>query len=121
MRYFAEIDKNNRVLRVMVVKSGRYAKRLMGGYRWVETFPKDKDKNYCGKGWIYNDKKKNFYFERGDVTGFTLDEETLRWIPNKVHKAGEMISGDMNPDIMITHDRKIYRWNNNNLIWEIID
>ena len=53
-RYFAEVDKNNVVKRVVVADSIDICSGLFGG-KWIETFIDAPDKNYAGKG--------NSYFE----------------------------------------------------------
>jgi hypothetical protein len=119
-RYFAELDSENRVLRVIVVRSARYAKKLAGGLHWVETFMNRPDKNYCGRGWIWDNKRKNFYPPMPDCTGYYLDEEKLLWKPNETHDLSHHLPPDTKPSVMITSDNKIYRWNNNLIRWEEI-
>ena len=74
-RYFAEIQ-NNIVQRVIVADSEQWCVDNLGG-EWKETFMDNPDKNYTGKGFIYNTEKDNFHSPK-PYDSFTLDEK-LQW------------------------------------------
>ena len=57
--YFAELDKNNTVLRVIVAPSLQWCIDTFGG-TWVETKKNDPNKNFAGVGHIYYADKGNF-------------------------------------------------------------
>lgn len=75
--YFAEIDKDGTVLRV-IASSAEFVKTLGG--EWVETFidggPR---KNYAGPGYRFDASRDAFVPPKphGDAT---FDETTCRWI-----------------------------------------
>lgn len=57
--YFAEIDKNNAVIRVIVAPSLEWCKGVFRGI-WIETFPEKDGHNYASKGYAYHEDLKNF-------------------------------------------------------------
>lgn len=77
-RYFAEIDANKTVLRVIVADSIEWCQKNLGG-EWVETFiDKTDTHNYAGIGYLYSKEKKNFIAPR-PFPSWTLNEK-CRWI-----------------------------------------
>ena len=93
MAHFAEIDQDNRVLRVVVVANkdtsdengneveqiGRvFCNRLLGG-NWVQTsYNSNFRKNYAGVGYIY-DSQRNAFIPPKPYPSWILDEETCNW------------------------------------------
>ena len=79
--YFAEIDENGTVLRVLVVDQDYINTGKLGDPKnWVETtIDGSKGKNYAGKGYEY-DKTKDAFIPPmpADATGF--DEVKAKWI-----------------------------------------
>ena len=90
MAYFAEIDKNNVVLRVLVVDNEKeshgqeyLADELGLGGIWIQTsYNGNFRKNYAGIGFTYDENRDAFIAPKPEsATGF--NEETCRWIvPN---------------------------------------
>src|SRR3990167_38151 len=78
--YFAEIDKNGKVLRVIVItqevlNTGRWGDPK----NWVETkMDGSLRKNYAGKGYDY-DKTLDAFIPPKPTTNWVLDEEKDRW------------------------------------------
>ena len=60
VNYFAEIDNENIVQKVIVVESAELATQLLGG-TWVQTYMSEPTKNYAGKGYLYHPDKKIFH------------------------------------------------------------
>lgn len=59
-RYFAQLDENNIVIRVVVSNDISWCENNLGG-RWRETYTDKSNKNYAGIGYIYDDVNENFY------------------------------------------------------------
>lgn len=93
MAHFAEINKNNIVIRVIVVPDEQeirgldfIAKDLGLGGNWKQTSYNNKiRKNYAGIGFMYDEIRDAFIAPEpeGNI-GF--DEETCRWIMPKQEK-----------------------------------
>lgn len=85
LTYFAEIDNDGVVLRVIVISQENIDTGRWGDPdSWVQT-SKDGNirKNYAGKGHIYDKQRDAFIApEPPDATGF--DEVKARWIVPKV-------------------------------------
>lgn len=75
MRYFAEIDKKNIVLRVIVAPSLEWCKGVFRG-TWIETFPEKDGHNYASKEYTYHEELKNFSSPSPFVS-WTLNEKCL--------------------------------------------
>ena len=112
IRYFAEIDDRNIVLRVIVVESAEYAHELFGG-NWVETFI-DSDKNYAGVGSIFVPELNNFHRPK-PYPNWVLNDK-LRWVPRDIDK-NIIIPDHIIPRNIITEDNKIYKWDNEISKW----
>jgi hypothetical protein len=91
MAYFAEIDENNIVIRVLVVpdeqehRGQEYMADDLGlGGTWIQTSWNNRiRKNYAGVGFTYDPVRDAFIEPRPELTiGF--DEETCRWIEPEV-------------------------------------
>jgi hypothetical protein len=85
MAHFAEIDKDNVVLRVLVTSNDEPDE----GYSWlVETFGGRWEKtsyngnirkNYAGTGFTYDEERDAFISPKPSEDA-VLDEETCKWI-----------------------------------------
>ena len=79
--YFAEIDKDDVVMRVIVasqefIDSGRVGDPS----NWVETYMDgSKRKNYAGKGYKY-DKRLDAFISKKPHEDAILNEDTAQWI-----------------------------------------
>lgn len=97
--YFAELNQNNTVKRVIVADSTLWCEKYLGGI-WIETFIDSPNKNYAGKGHdyyvIYND--------------FVAPTPFLSWVLNEKRRWEA-------PKIM-TNDGKKYNWNESIINWE---
>ena len=97
MAYFAELDENNIVTRVIVVdnkdildENGQeiealgiaFCKNLLGeNTRWVQTsYNYVFRKNYAGIGYTYDERRDAFIAPK-PFPSFILDEGTCRWDP----------------------------------------
>ena len=117
MAHFAELDENNKVLRVIVVHNdviivdGKeqesvgqdFLKGLYGSDGiWIQTSYSHKfRKNYAGIGFEY-DKSKDVFIPLQPYPSWTLNEDTVRWIAPKAY-----------PD-----DGKIYDWDEDTISWK---
>jgi hypothetical protein len=93
MAHFAELDSENKVLRVIVVSNEdtldstnteneevgiAFCKRLLGG-KWKQTsYNNSIRKNYAGVGYTYDSERDAFISPRPNED-FDLNEETCRW------------------------------------------
>lgn len=78
-KYFAEIDKNNIVTRVVVADSLDWCIEHLGG-TWTETFMDDSEKNYAGVGYTFNQNKINFLSPK-PYPSWIKDEVKEQWKP----------------------------------------
>lgn len=84
MSHWAEIDKNNIVLRVLVGDNnepdeGESFMKSLGG-TWVKTsYNANIRKNYAGIGYTYDNQRDAFIPPMPEGIGWTLNEETCRW------------------------------------------
>lgn len=79
--YFAEIDENDEVIRVIVADQEFIDSGLVGEpSNWIQT-SKDGSlrKNYAGKGYKY-DKNRNAFIPKKPTSDAIFNEETARWI-----------------------------------------
>lgn len=89
MAYFAEIDSNNVVVRVLAVPDDQeqrghdfLADDLGLGGIWIQTSYNNRiRKNYAGIGYTYDPKRDAFIAPKPHGE-YVLDEETCRWIYN---------------------------------------
>jgi len=125
MAHFAELDDNNQVLRVIVVRNEDcldsnqneseqvgidYCKSLFGdNTKWIQTSYNSNIRNkYAGIGDIYREDLDVFVSPQ-PYPSWSFDDETLIW----------------NPPISLPEDGKIYKWNeeqyqNTDDGWELI-
>lgn len=105
MAHFAEIDKDNVVIRVLVIpdehehRGQEYLAADLGlGGRWVQTSYNTHAgvhglggvplrKNYAGIGYVYDEQADAFYWPHQIAEGWVLDLETYAWKdPNAVEE-----------------------------------
>lgn len=124
MAYFAEIDENNVVLRVLAVddlheENGQdfLAIELGLGGTWIQTSYNARiRKNYAGIGMIY-DQARDAFIHPQPYPSWILDEETCQWnapIPNPSWILNKT-TGEYEPPV--TRPDKYYIWEENNLEW----
>lgn len=82
MAHFAEIDKNNIVLRVVVFDDSfteEDCKEMLGG-NWKQTSYNSKvRKNFAGVGYAYDNQRNAFVAPKPD-NSIGFDEDTCQWI-----------------------------------------
>lgn len=102
MSYFAEIDANGIVQRVIVAKQSFIDSGAVGDpAMWVETdIEKSFRKNYASEGFVY-DKDKNIFIEPKPHESWTLNKQEEKWFP----------------PITKPKDGKKYLWDENTLSW----
>jgi hypothetical protein len=103
MSHFAEIDKNNIVVRVIVAEKNFINTGFVGDeFNWVQTsYNNNFRKNYAGIGYSY-DKSRDAFIPPQPYPSWLLDEDTCLWdspIPR--------------PD-----DDKHYKWNETTTSWD---
>ena len=119
MAHFAEIDKNNKVLRVLVIgnddckdQDGKeneaigalFCHKLFGG-KWKQTsYNGNIRKNYAGVGFTY-DESRDAFIEPKLFNSWTLNEETCRW----------------EAPVEYPKDGKKYYWNEKELSWTQVE
>jgi hypothetical protein len=115
--YFAEINFEDIVQRVIVVESIDKVRLLYGdgNSRWVEVHY-DKVKNYPSKGYIYISLLNDFYSPQ-PYEGWILDMDTLQWNPKPLDKNVYILPNGIIPRMIVTADNKIYSWNNESVSW----
>ncbi len=102
MGYFAQIDKNGIVTRVIVadqkfIDSGRVGEPS----EWVETsMDGSLRKNYAGIGYTYN-KKLDGFIAPQPYKSWVLDEKTCQYVP----------------PVPMPTDQKLYTWDEATLEW----
>ncbi len=95
MAHFAEVDKNNIVIRVVVVDDntirnsenredealGRANLEAQLGGTWIQTSYNGKiRKHFAGKGMLWDEGRNAFYGQQ-PFKSWTLNEDTLKWEP----------------------------------------
>ena len=121
MAHFAEINENNKVLRVIVVADEyqadgeNWCNQLLGG-TWKQTSYNTVGgvhllggtplrKNYAGQGYTY-DLTRDAFIPPQPYPSWTLNESTCKWEPPVAY-----------PD-----DDKIYRWDEDTTNWvEVVE
>jgi hypothetical protein len=112
MAHFAEVNKDNIVVRVLVTDNNdpngdegyQWLLNNLGG-TWVKTsYNSNIRKNFAGIGFSYDSKLDAFIPPR-PFASWTLDQETCNWIAPEVY-----------PD-----DGFTYSWNEEELSWELMD
>lgn len=96
MAHFAELDNDNKVLRVVVVpdaeiidSSGKeseelgkqFCEKLFGGGVWIQTsYSGSIRKNFASVGGVYSPERDAFIGEK-PIETFVLDEVSCQWVP----------------------------------------
>lgn|SRR3990167_512430 len=77
--YFAEIDKNGKVLRIIVITQEFLNTGKWGDPKnWVQTYQDGTMKNYAGIGYTY-DKTLNVFVPPKPYSNWVLDREKVKW------------------------------------------
>jgi hypothetical protein len=102
MAHFAELDRDNVVLRVIVADQAFIDSGAVGEpSRWVQTSYNGRmRKNYAGPGYTY-DKGRDAFIAPQPYASWRLDEATCLW----------------EPPIPMPHDGKMYQWNEAKGAW----
>ena len=109
MSYWAEIDNNNKVIRVLVGDNnqpdeGEAFMNSLGG-TWIKTsYNGNIRKNYAGIGFSY-DAVRDAFIAPKPFNSWILDEATCRW---------------QAPTPMPTTEGKSYYWSEDDLSWREI-
>ncbi len=109
MSYWAEIDNNNKVIRVLVGDNnqpdeGEAFMNSLGG-TWIKTsYNGNIRKNYAGVGYTY-DATRDAFIAPKPFNSWTLDEATCQW---------------QAPTPMPTTEGKFYYWSEDDLSWREI-
>lgn len=107
MSHFAEIDKDGKVLRVIVAEQNFINSGAVGdSFNWVQTsYNNNFRKNFAGTNYTYDKVRDAFIAPKpSKYPSWILEEATLTYIPP--------IPG---PD-----DGKYYRWNEDTVAWDLI-
>ena len=94
MAHFAELNNENKVIRVIVVNNAElldangiererlgiiFCKDLLGGGKWVQTsYNETFRKNYAGADYFY-DEERNAFIPPKPFPSWLLNETTCRW------------------------------------------
>jgi hypothetical protein len=107
MAYFAELDDNNVVLRVISISNDElldennieqeykgilFCQNLFGG-QWIQTsYNNNIRKNYAGIGYTYDTQLNAFISPQPEGNGWVLDEATCIWRNPELEAAQASIS-----------------------------
>jgi len=118
MAHFAELDKNNIVLRVVIVddKSEQegieWCENFFNGGIWIQTsYTGSIRKNYAGVGYTY-DPNRDAFIAPKPLDSFVLNEETCRWEPSIPFPMSYIHVKELDGS---QQDR--YRWDEETLSW----
>jgi hypothetical protein len=109
MAHWAEVDKDNIVLRVLVTENNydeghSWLINNLGG-TWIQTSYNARiRKNFAGIGYKY-DESRDAFIPPQPYPSWTLNEQTCHWNPPKPYPS----------------DEKAYIWNESILDWEEFD
>lgn len=78
-RYFAEIDKNNNILRVIVAESLEFCQEFLGGYLWVESIDGVTGPHGASRGGTY-DTDRNYFYPRKEFDSWIWDWDVENWV-----------------------------------------
>ena len=103
MSHFAEIDKDGKVLRVIVAEQAFINSGLVGdAFNWIQTsYNRNFRKNYAGGGYTY-DKTRDAFIAPQPYPSWALDEGTCLWDAPTPY-----------PD-----DGKFYNWDEDTTSWK---
>lgn len=112
MAHFAEIDENNKVLRVLVVDNSQehrgeefLAVNCGLGGRWIQTSYNSSFRGqFAGIGDTYDEDVDRFYNSQGPYPSWTLNRSTFKW----------------DPPTPKPNDGKSYSWIEEDLNWQEI-
>jgi hypothetical protein len=111
MAHFAELDKNNVVLRVLVINDEHkqngeiWCKEVFGGDKWKQTsYNGNIRKNYAAVGGVY-DEDLDAFIDIKMFDSWILNEETCRW----------------DPPVPYPSDGKRYSWNEDTVSWDEVE
>lgn len=93
MAYFAELDANNVVKRVIVANQSFIDSGAVGDPKnWIEThLDESKRKNYAGIGFTY-DRAKDAFIPPKPYESWVLDEQKCKWkAPKEMPKVGKKV------------------------------
>lgn len=100
MAHFAELDSNNRVVRVVVAESKEWCEKYLFG-RWIQTSYNSAIRGkFAGIGFIY-DEVKDVFIPPKPFDSWVLDEITCQW----------------NPPVSYPNDDYEYAWDESILNW----
>jgi len=118
MAHFAEIDKNNIVLRVMVIDDQyeadgeNWCNNFLGG-DWKQTsYNATIRKNYAGIGFIY-DETRDAFIPISPFNSWVLNEDTCKWQSPIPYPEVEN-DADGNPT-------EYYNWNEDTTSWDLVE
>jgi hypothetical protein len=118
MAHFAEVDRNNTVVRVVVVDDKHeeegvaWCENFFGGGTWIQTsYTGSIRKNYAGIGDTY-DPTRDAFIAPKPSDSFVLDEETCRWKPPVPFPMTYTYVKELDGS---EHDK--YRWDEETLSW----
>ena len=112
MAYFAQLDKDNKVIDVQVVNDDtavtenagvEFLTQLIGGNGWWKQTHIDGSsrKNYAGIGYTY-DGSRDAFIPPQNYPSWTLNDSTCKW----------------DPPVAFPDDGKNYEWNESTKAWE---
>lgn len=116
MAHFAQIDDNGIVIQVLVIEQDMVNTGLWGDpNKWIQTSYNTQAgvhrqggtplrKNYAGIGYTY-DRERDAFLPPKPFNSWILNEDSCTWDPPTPH-----------PD-----DSKVYRWDEDHLIWEEVE
>jgi hypothetical protein len=109
MAHFAEIDSDNKVIRVIVVSNdleangAQWCHDTFGG-TWVQTsYNATIRKNYAGQGYTW-DSVKDAFIPPQPYPSWLLNEDTCQW----------------QPPVAMPQDGQMYSWDESSLSWATI-
>ena len=120
MAHFAELDENNKVLRVCVVDDAyvpsdmhvdgeTWCQNFWGGKWKLTSYTRKFRKQYASAGGTYDEGRDVFIDPR--PTGI-YNEVFNSWVYNEV-------TGDWDPPTPYPNDGELYSWNEETITWEI--
>lgn len=101
--YFAELDQNNIVKRVIASETKEWCENTLGG-TWVQTYYDTPGKNYAGVGHEYVSKDDNFKPNK-PFNSWVFDDASYSWKSPKKPPVGvglyewDEASGDWVPNV----------------------
>jgi len=110
MAHFAQIDKNNTVLRVVVIDNAveadgeNWCQNFFNGGTWKQTsYNGNIRKNFAGIGYTY-DSTRDAYIPPQPYPSWALAEATCQW----------------NAPVAMPDDGQKYQWSEETTSWEVM-